>query len=369
MKKILQVFIIGALFFPLVSSAMLFLPTCPLMDYTADSSLLNTLNTTLSTAQNKYDLAVQGNLIGQYPSPLKANLKSIIDSVKNSTASKTKCVVSNTITSLNEAITTFEKGVVLATPPVSPTVTITASPSTITYGSSSILTWDSTNAYSCISSGGWNNNSTSVPVHPTSTSTYTLTCNGAGGTTSKSVTVTVLPLNSVQEPIQLTCSEDVWTCGNYGICSIFGIQSRICTKTFDCPNVQTPAPATDTSCQPTQTTTSTSFDVNLKYGARGLAVEKLQDFLFDQNFYKGKIDGAFGLGTLRAVQAFQKANNLSSDGYFGKISRNKATIILSEILKASQNAEQTENGTNFLKDGCTTTSAFSITTGQPCNNF
>ena len=53
-------------------------------------------------------------------------------------------------------------------------------------------------------------------------------------------------------PIQSTppCSQDVWSCGDYGICSVAGIQSRSCTKTLDCPSVQTATPTTDKSCQP-----------------------------------------------------------------------------------------------------------------------
>ena len=47
-----------------------------------------------------------------------------------------------------------------------------------------------------------------------------------------------------------TCSQDIWSCGEYGICSVAGIQSRSCIKTFDCPNVQDAPPTTDQSCQP-----------------------------------------------------------------------------------------------------------------------
>ena len=86
----------------------------------------------------------------------------------------------------------------------------------------------------------------------------------------------------------------------------------------------------------------TSFNVNIKYGSTGSAVQQLQDFLQDQGFYKGNIDSKFGLGTMRAVMAFQKANGLSVDGYFGKISRSKANSILNDVLKASKEAEQKE---------------------------
>ena len=58
--------------------------------------------------------------------------------------------------------------------------------------------------------------------------------------------------NPVTPTTQLTssCSQDIWSCGDYGICSVAGIQSRSCTKTFDCPNAQTAIPTTDKSCQP-----------------------------------------------------------------------------------------------------------------------
>lgn len=50
--------------------------------------------------------------------------------------------------------------------------------------------------------------------------------------------------------IQPICTEDIWSCGSYGACSVAGIQSRSCTKVFDCPDVQTAIPMTDQSCQP-----------------------------------------------------------------------------------------------------------------------
>lgn len=88
-----------------------------------------------------------------------------------------------------------------------------------------------------------------------------------------------------------------------------------------------------------------SFDVSLKYGSKGDAVSELQDFLTDQNVYAGKVDGKFGLGTLKAVKAFQGANNLSVDGYFGKASRATAQTLLAADLKTSDDAEQAETGT------------------------
>ncbi len=76
-----------------------------------------------------------------------------------------------------------------------PTVSLSASPTTVVTGGSSTLTWSSTNATSCTASGAWagakalsGSESTGVL---TVTSTFTLACTGAGGTASQSVTVTV----------------------------------------------------------------------------------------------------------------------------------------------------------------------------------
>ncbi|MDO8660056.1 MAG: hypothetical protein Q7K54_05690 [Candidatus Parcubacteria bacterium] len=46
------------------------------------------------------------------------------------------------------------------------------------------------------------------------------------------------------------CTADIWTCGNYGSCSVDGTQSRNCTKTFECSTDNTPSPATSQNCTP-----------------------------------------------------------------------------------------------------------------------
>jgi len=78
------------------------------------------------------------------------------------------------------------------TPP--PTVTLAANPTNITAGSSSTLTWSTTNASSCLASGSWSGSqatSGTLSVSPSGTSAYTLTCSGAGGSAAQSATVTV----------------------------------------------------------------------------------------------------------------------------------------------------------------------------------
>lgn len=77
-----------------------------------------------------------------------------------------------------------------------PSVTLTASPDSITVGGKSTLTWSTTNATSCTASGGWSGSKATSgrrSVAPEASTTYTLSCKNSGGTTSASATVTVTP--------------------------------------------------------------------------------------------------------------------------------------------------------------------------------
>jgi type 1 glutamine amidotransferase len=96
---------------------------------------------------------------------------------------------------INQSVTVT----VTAVPP--PTVTFTASPTSVASGGTSTLTWSSTNATSCTASGAWSGaqaltgSQSTGPL--TSSSTYTLSCTGAGGTTNQSVTVTITVTGAV----------------------------------------------------------------------------------------------------------------------------------------------------------------------------
>ena len=80
----------------------------------------------------------------------------------------------------------------------STTANLSASPTSITSGQSSTLTWGSTNAASCTGTGFTaSGTSGSVTVSPTQTTTYSVTCAGSGSTSSPaSATVTVSAQNS-----------------------------------------------------------------------------------------------------------------------------------------------------------------------------
>lgn len=111
-----------------------------------------------------------------------------------------------------------------------------------------------------------------------------------------------------------------------------------------------------------------AFDSSLKYGAKGSAVTELQEFLADQNVYSGPITGNFFALTLKAVKAWQTANELPVTGFFGTLSRAKASEVIS--LADSDNAEVKETGTlsiNSSVEGCISVDGFSVLTGKKCD--
>jgi len=82
-----------------------------------------------------------------------------------------------------------------------PTVSLAASPSTVTAGATSTLTWSSTNANACTASGGagWTGSqatSGTLAVVVSAAETLMLTCTGPGGSATQSVTVTATPAPS-----------------------------------------------------------------------------------------------------------------------------------------------------------------------------
>jgi len=81
--------------------------------------------------------------------------------------------------------------------PTVPTISFSASPTSIMVGQGSILRWNSPNADSCVQSGGWSSGginiwtSASQFVTPRETTTYILTCTNSQGSSSQSVTISV----------------------------------------------------------------------------------------------------------------------------------------------------------------------------------
>ncbi len=81
------------------------------------------------------------------------------------------------------------------TPTSAPTVSLTANPTTVTSGGSTVLTWSSTNASSCTASGSWTGAKatagSATQTNITTAKTYTIACTGAGGTANASASVAV----------------------------------------------------------------------------------------------------------------------------------------------------------------------------------
>ena len=63
-------------------------------------------------------------------------------------------------------------------------------------------------------------------------------------------------------------------------------------------------------------------DATLKRGDASDAVKELQERLIQLGYLAGEADGKFGVGTYRALQAFQRANGLKTDGIAGVNTRN-----------------------------------------------
>ncbi len=93
------------------------------------------------------------------------------------------------------AVTVFVSGALSSRIP--PTVSFYATPSTVTLGSPTRLTWTSTGAESCRAADGWGGEKSlygSEAITAATTTTYTLICRtGTGVETTKSIMVTVVP--------------------------------------------------------------------------------------------------------------------------------------------------------------------------------
>jgi hypothetical protein len=79
--------------------------------------------------------------------------------------------------------------------PVAPSLNFSISQSSVAYGGSVTLSWSSSEADSCVASGGWSGSKSltgnQVIDNLTADSSFSLECSGAGGTVSRQVSVTV----------------------------------------------------------------------------------------------------------------------------------------------------------------------------------
>jgi len=89
------------------------------------------------------------------------------------------------------------------------------------------------------------------------------------------------------------------------------------TAVDDETTTTTEATSTTTETTEPPTTTTTGPDGVLERGERGDEVAAVQRRLAELKFDPGPADGAFGLGTLYAVQGFQKLAGMAPDGRVG----------------------------------------------------
>ena len=85
----------------------------------------------------------------------------------------------------------------------SPSISLRASPNSITTGESAIVTWSVSNADACTASGAWTgtkHTSGSQTVRPSATAIYGLLCTNADASTQDSVTVSVYSLPTTTTP-------------------------------------------------------------------------------------------------------------------------------------------------------------------------
>ena len=80
----------------------------------------------------------------------------------------------------------------------------------------------------------------------------------------------------------------------------------------------------------------------LKQGASGPQVVELQTKLKQLGFNSGIVDGKFGLGTKKALLAFQKSKGLKADGVAGSITVNA----LNSAIKKANDAKGDEHSAN-----------------------
>ncbi len=257
--------------------------------------------------------------------------------------------------------------VVAAPTTPAPTVSLTASPSTITLGQSSTLVLASTNALSCsvsnIGTADYKNGDGNFVVTPKVTTTYVATCTGSSGTTASSqTTVTVntpivngpsvtfsanattatvgqvIKLNwSAPDATSCTASNATgyapwsgpiqlpdasgnpapWTTGSFS----FAIQKLPETLTITCTNANGSTQNSVTINPAVLGAEKFIFSAYLLLSSSGSEVAELQKLLTTQGYYHDDITGYFGPLTEGAVKQFQTAHGIEATGTVGPTTR------------------------------------------------
>jgi phospholipase C len=154
--------------------------------------------------------------------------------------------------------------ITITTSTSAPTVTVTANPTSMTKGSSSIVTVTATNATQVTLDGSNNSQRTlgatgaTVSVSPTSTTTYTATATGAGGTASASVIITVTASTSAPT-VTISANPKTIASGSSSVLTVTATNATGVTITgSDGSNQTLGATGGTASVSPTSTTTYTA---------------------------------------------------------------------------------------------------------------
>lgn len=261
--------------------------------------------------------------------------ESCFDGIKNGDEIKVDTGGSCTQTCPNGTTGTYPNCIKI----VNPTVSLSANPLSIESGGSIQLTWNSTNAESCVASSGWSGNKSifgnQVVYNLTTTTEFTLTCTGAGGSTTNSVQVGVY----VVDPI--VCPNG--TTGTYP----------------NCVKIVCPAGTTGTypNCVPTPATlTFTASPINVYLGnnitlswiATRVGICQASG---DWSGYKD----VSGSEKINVNSLGYKTYNLSCKNEGGPLSVDKSVTI-----NSTQNP--------LYPTGCSSNSGYSVITGLSCAN-
>lgn len=120
---------------------------------------------------------------------------------------------------------------ILGAPPP-PTLALSVNPPSVDAGGSSTLTWSSTNATSCVASGGWSGARQTSGNQSTgalnATTMFVLACTGTGGTAQQSVTVTVNPVTPAPT-VSLSANPSTIDAGNQSVLTWNSSNATSCT--------------------------------------------------------------------------------------------------------------------------------------------
>ena len=89
---------------------------------------------------------------------------------------------------------------------------------------------------------------------------------------------------------------------------------------------------------PLSTSTCANLTVSLRYGDQSKDVTILQDYLNSNGYLKVTPTGFFGRATFDAVKAFQAANDISTSGFVGPITRAKIQVLDCASVASSSTA-------------------------------